>query len=96
VTGDDQVGTVVIEGSRKALTLFGLLSLLLLVACESVTGAPGNSARSLAQPAAPVPAPTVMARSGELPANICGYMFLHQARQESLAFHTMAGVTACP
>lgn len=90
------MGTVDTGGGRKAIALVGSLSLLLLVACESVTGAPGKSAPSLAQPVAAAPAPAVVAYSGELPAIICGYMFLHQVRQESLAFHAMAGVTACP
>lgn len=80
----------------KAIVLVGLLSLLLLVACESVTGARGKSSPGLAQPGAFVPAPAVVAYNGELPAIICGYVFLHQIRRESLAFHAMAGVTACP
>ncbi len=80
----------------KTIALVGLLSVLLIVAYDTVTSAPGKSARGLGQPAAFVSAPNVMARSGGLPAIICGYMFLHQVRQESLAFHTMAGVTACP
>lgn len=90
------MGTVDIGGGMKAIALAGLLSVLLLVACESVTGVPGKSAPRLVQPVAPVTAPAVMAYNGELPAIICGYMFLHQVRQEGLGFRLMAGVTACP
>ncbi len=88
------MGTVVTGGDMKSIALVGLLSLLLIITYDALTGAPAKSAGVLGQ-AVPGAALAVMAHSGELPANLCEYVFLHQARQESLAFHAMAGVTAC-
>ena len=37
-----------------------------------------------------------MEGSGNLPARLSEYLFLHQARHEGIPAHAMAGTTTCP
>lgn len=79
----------------KTIWLFGLLALLLTVAYNKVAGAPGEAAQS-ADRLVTLPAPVAMDDSGNLPAGLSEYVFLHQTRHEYIPVHAMAGVKACP
>jgi len=82
------------RGVVKTIGLFGLLSLLSIVAYSRIASAPSEAApgpdRSVTHPA-----PVAMAGSGDLPAGLSEYVFLHRTRHENIPVHAMAGVQAC-
>jgi hypothetical protein len=78
----------------KTTWLIGLLSLLLMAVYGKVAGGPSEAAQSPNQPAT-MAAPAAMEGSGELPAKLSEYVFLHQTRDENIPVHVMAGVKAC-
>lgn len=79
----------------KTIWLVGLLSLLLIVAANKVEGDPSAAARN-PDGSITLPVPVAMGSNGNLPAGLSEYVFLHQARFESIPIHAMAGVKACP
>lgn len=79
----------------KTIGLLGLLPLLLIVAYNKVAGTPSEAAQSPDR-SVTMPAPAVVGSSGNLPAGLSEYVFLHQTRHESIPVHAMAGVKACP
>lgn len=81
--------------SVKTMGLLGLLSLLLIFAYSKVAGTPSVAAQGPDR-SVTMPAPAVMEDSGKLPAILSEYVFLHQARDESIPVHAMAGATMCP
>jgi hypothetical protein len=79
----------------KTLGLFGLLSLLSIVACGRIEGAPGDAAQGPDR-SVTLPAPAAMEGSGDVPARISEYVFLHQTRYENIPVLSVAGMTTCP
>lgn len=82
----------------KTVGLLGLLSLLLMAANNKVAGGTGGTGEAAPGASRPVTtqAPAVMDGSGNLPAGLSEYVFMHQARDESSPVHAMARVTSCP
>ena len=79
----------------KTTVLLGMMSLLLIVAYNNVGGAPRAAAQSPDQPVT-LAALADAESSGQLPARLSEYLFLHQTRYENLPVHAMAGMKACP
>lgn len=79
----------------KTIGLFGLLSLLSIVAYGRIASAPSEAAQSPDR-SVTGPAPVAMEGSGNLPAGLSEYVFLHQTLYENIPVNAMAGVTACP
>ncbi len=79
----------------KTIGLFGLLSLLSIVAYSQVAGAPSEVAQGLDR-AVTLPAPAAAGSNDNLPAGLSEYVFLHHARHESIPVHAMAGAMICP
>ena len=81
----------------KTVGLFGLLSLLSILAYSRIASAPSEAAQGPDR-SVTMPAPVAMAGegSGVLPATLSEYVFLHQTRHENIAVRAMAGVTTCP
>lgn len=79
----------------KTIRLFGWLSLLAMVACGRIEGAPSKAAQNPVH-SVTLPAPAGMDDGDKLPARISEYVFLHHARYENIPVHAMAGVKSCP
>jgi hypothetical protein len=79
----------------KTTVLLGMMSLLSIVAYNTVVGAPRTEALSPDR-SVTVPARSDPGGSSRLPARLSEYLFLHQTRYENLPVHAMAGVKACP
>jgi hypothetical protein len=79
----------------RTIWLVGLLSTLLIVAYNKVASAPSDGAQSPDR-SVTTPVPVAMGSNGNLPAGLSEYVFMHQARYESIPVHAMAGVKACP
>ena len=81
----------------KTIGLFGLLSLLSILAYSRIASAPSEAAQGPDRTVT-MPAPVAMAGegSGVLSASLSEYVFLHQTRHESIPVRAMADVKACP
>jgi len=79
----------------KTIGLFGLLSLLSILAYSRIASAPSEAAQGPDR-SVTMPAPVAMEGSGNLPAGLTEYVFLHQTRHENIPVHAMAGVKTCP
>lgn len=79
----------------KTIGLFGLLCLLSILAYSRIASAPSEAAQA-SDRSVTMRAPVAMVGSGNLPAGLSEYVFLHQTRYESIPVHAMAGVKACP
>lgn len=79
----------------KTIGLFGVLAVLLLFAFDRVAGTASEAAQG-PDPRITTPAAAVIGGSVKLPAELAEYVFLHQARPESIPVNAMAGVTTCP
>ena len=75
----------------KTLWVLALLALLLSVGHDRVVGKPGEADQLVAL--APAGA---AGGSGEFPATLSEYVFMHQTRGESTPIHPMAGWKYCP
>jgi hypothetical protein len=75
--------------------MFGWLSLLSMVACGRIEGAPSEVVQNPGH-SVTLPAPAGMGGGGKLPAGISEYVFLHHARYENIPVHALAGAKSCP
>ena len=78
----------------KTIKLFGFLFLLSILAYSRIASAPSEAAQGPDR-SVTMPVPAVMGGSGNMPAGLSEYVFLHQTRNEGIPVHTMAGVKAC-
>jgi hypothetical protein len=78
----------------KTIVLFGLLSLLSILAYSRIASAPSEAAQGPDRSVTML-APVAVEGSGNLPARLSEYVFMHQNRNESIPVHGMADVKAC-
>jgi len=78
----------------RAIGLLGLLSVLSMFAYSRVASAPSGMALGAERPV--MLAPAAVEGGGNLTERLSQYVFLHQARDESVPVHVMAGVATCP
>lgn len=78
----------------KTTVLLGMIALMSIVAYSNVGSAPRAISQGPDRPVA-MAALADAGGSGGLSARISEYLFLHQARDENLPVHAMAGVKAC-
>jgi len=78
----------------RAIGLLGLLSVLSMFAYSRVASAPSGMALGAERPVMLTPA--AVEGGGNLSERFSQYVFLHQARDESVPVHVMAGVATCP
>jgi len=79
----------------KTIGLFGLLSLLSILAYSRIASAPSEAAQGPDR-SVTLPAPVAMEGDGNLSVVLSEYVFLHQSHHESLLVRAMADVKACP
>ena len=78
----------------KTTVVFGMMSLLLIVANNIVGSSPRAAAQGPDRPVA-LAALADTESSGRLPERLAEYLFLHQTRDENLPVQAMASVKAC-
>ena len=78
----------------KTIGLFGLLSLLSILAYSRIASAPGEAAQGPDRSVTML-APVAVEGRGNLPARLSEYVFLHQTRHESIPVRALADVKAC-
>lgn len=78
----------------KTIALFGLLTLLLMVANNKVGIAPSEAAQGSERRVA-MPAADDIGTSDNVSPRLSEYLFLHQTRYENLPVHGMTDVRAC-
>jgi len=66
-----------------------------MIGFDRVAGTPSEAAQG-PDPRSATPAAAVIGGNGKLPARLSEYVFLHQARPESVPVNAMAGATTCP
>ena len=82
-------------GVVKTIGLFGLVSVLSILAYSRIASAPSEAAQGPVR-SVTLPAPVAIEGSGNLPARLSEYVFLHRNRQEIILVGAMADVKACP
>ena len=79
----------------RVIGLLGLLSVLSMFAYSRVASAPSGMALGADRPVMLTPLAAVEG-GGNLSERLSQYVYLHQARHESVPVNVMAGVTTCP
>ena len=82
-------------GVVKTIGLFGLVSVLSILAYSRIASAPSEAAQGPVR-SVTLPAPIAMDGDGILSAMLSEYVFLHWSHQESIPDRAMADVKACP
>lgn len=79
----------------KAIGLFGLLSLLSILAYGRIASAPSEAAQGPDR-SVTLPAPVAMEGDGNLSVMLSEHVFLHQSHHESIPVRAMGDVRGCP